>query len=184
MPQASELLGQRLAHLPRRLLAADAAHGPRGRPDRPRLLEPGDAPALLVHRDEQRPIVRGVPGHGLQLAHEIGDLLRPGHVAREQHDAPDAELADERLHVGRGRVALEADHEALADAANEVLHPASFFLTASLTRLPSTALPEAASAASAAFIALPMSLGELAPVSATACSTAAAISASVTSAGR
>ncbi len=56
--------------------------------------------------------------------------------------------------------------------------------TASFTRLPSAVVPPAASAASAAFITLPMSLGEVAPVSATAFSTAAAISSSVTSAGR
>ena len=65
-----------------------------------------------------------------------------------------------------------------------ILPPQPLCFTASLTRLPSAAFPPAASAASAAFITLPMSFGEVAPVSATACSTAAAISSSVTSAGR
>ena len=62
--------------------------------------------------------------------------------------------------------------------------PPSRFLTASFTRLPSAGLPVAASAASAAFNAEPMSYIETAPDSATASSTAAAMSASLASAGK
>ena len=60
----------------------------------------------------------GVARAGLQLAHELGDLLGLGHVAREEDDVADAEVADEPLHVRRGVVPVEADHEALADLAD------------------------------------------------------------------
>ena len=119
----------------------------------------------------------------LQLAHEVGHLLGRRDVAPEQDHAADAELAQQCPGVGRGRVALEADGEALADAADDVPQDRRF-RTASFTRLPSTAFPLAASAASAAFITLPMSFADAAPVSATAFSTAAATSSSDTSAGR
>ena len=67
-----------------------------------------------------------------------------------------------------------------ASAAHDVY--ASFAFTASLTFLPSTVLP--ASAAIVAFMTLPMSLALVAPVSAIAAATAAAISSSDAEAGR
>ena len=56
--------------------------------------------------------------------------------------------------------------------------------TASLTFFPSAGLPPFWRMASAAFIALPMSYGAAAPVSAIAFSTALSISASLASSGR
>ena len=78
---------------------------------------------------------------------------------------------------------MPGDEESAGPPSRRPAYP-SFFFTASFTRLPSAVFPPAARAASAAFITLPMSLGDVAPVSATACSTAAAISSSVTPAGR
>ena len=153
---------------------------PGNRPER--MLKAAELPADALSLDLED-AVPDAEKAGARLA--VASFLRERPAGpREQHHVPGAEVADERLDVGRGHLALEADHEALADAAEELLHPPSFFLTASFTRLPSTDLPEAESAASAAFIALPMSLSELAPVSATALSTAACTSASLTSAGR
>ena len=128
----------------------------------------------------------GVPRDPLELAHEVGDLLGPVHVPGEQDDVADPEVADEVLHVRGSRGPLEADHEPLSGPANDFAHgqPPSRLRAASLTFLPSTGFPMAWSAAMAAFMTLPMSLADAAPVSATARSTAAATSASEASAGR
>ena len=123
---------------------------------------------------------------GLQLAHEVGHLLGAVDVAREQDHVPHPELADEVLHVGRRGEPLEAHHDPLPDPADQPAQdqPPRRLRAASLTFFPSTGFPAAWSAAMAAFMTLPRSFGEAAPVSATARSTAAAMSDSDASWGR
>src|SRR6185436_6780627 len=162
---------------------------PHGRPEGPGLRQPGHAAAFLVHGYHQREGVAGVPGHGLQLAHEVRHLLRAVHVPAEEDDVAHGEIPDHPFHVGGSGVAVEPDHEPLPHPAHRLAHPAgrqppNRLRTASLTLLPSAGFPAASRAARAALMARPRSFGDEAPVSAIAASTAAATSASEASLGR
>ena len=182
-----ELRGERRAHL--------GAPSPRCRPGPPRAA-PARASRAPCSRATRPPSWStatssgsswpGVARHRLQLAHEIGHLLGRCHVAREQDDAADPELADERLHVGRGGGPSKPTMKRCPTRADESPHlsrPAACARPRSpACRRRSSRRP--ASAARAAFITLPMSFGDVAPVSATAFSTAAAISSSEASSGR
>ena len=104
MPQA---LSSSARASPMRRACSSEPRRPRargGRPDRPRRLA-GAPPARPPGRRPRAAAGRCPASRAtlLQLAHQLGHLLRRGHVAREEDHVPDPEVADQRLHVGRGR---------------------------------------------------------------------------------
>ena len=94
---------------------AAAAEGGHRRPLGERRLEPRDAPALLIDADPERQL-RDQTG---RVVAQLGDLFRFRHVAREENDAAQAELAGERPSSTGTCVPVEPGDQQLSDLAAE-----------------------------------------------------------------
>ena len=95
---------------------AAAPEGNHRRPHGERRFQARDAPAFLIDTDPERDL----PGERLRFPRELGDLLRAFHVAREQNDAAQVELARQALHLGRDRMAVEPDERELPRMAAQI----------------------------------------------------------------
>ena len=125
-----ELVGQRLGKpLGERFgLPAGAPQRRHRRPLRERILQTGDAPALLVDADPRR---RG-PAERLALGRELGHLFRRLDVAAEQDHAAEVELARQRSQLhGDARARHAADQKLSNVASRRQRHAAPRIIIAS-----------------------------------------------------
>ena len=115
-PDGLELRRQRARKPRRQRLVAAPSQRLHRRPHRKWRLQPGDAAALLVHAHPQRQLLR----ERLRFPGQLRHLIGRDHVAREEDDAAEIELAGERAKIGGNRITGKPGDRELPDVTADV----------------------------------------------------------------